>query len=118
MASFTTIGGGTAATYQWQVSTDGGSTWSPVTAGFGTNTASFSIPSVVMSQNGSKYRCHIAVGCDSSVTNSLAATLTVTALVVTPPGVLVDDFFTSRDRLTGPVTSSHSVWYTDTSSSL
>jgi hypothetical protein len=118
MATFTTIGGGTAATFQWQVSTDGGAHWNPVTTGFGTNAASFSIPSVLMAQNGNKYRCQIAVGCDSSVTNSTAATLTVTAPVVTPPGVLVDDFFTSRDRLTGPVTSTHSVWYTDTSSSL
>jgi hypothetical protein len=118
MATFTTIGGGTAATFQWQVSTDGGAHWNPLTDGFGTNTASLSIPSVLMAQNGNKYRCQIAVGCDSSVTNSTAATLTVTSPVVTPPGVLVDDTFDSRDRLTGPVTSTHSVWYTDTASSL
>jgi hypothetical protein len=118
MATFTTIGGGTAATYQWQISTDGGATWNPLTTGVGTNAASLNIPSVGMAQNGNRYRCHLAVGCDGSVTNSTAAILTVTAPVVTPPGVVLDDSFVSRDRLTGPVTSTHSVWYTDTASSL
>ncbi len=71
-----------------------------------------------MAQNGNKYRCHVAVSCDNSSINSTAATLTVTAPAVTPPGVLVDDFFTARDRLSGPVTSTHSVWFTDITASL
>jgi hypothetical protein len=118
MATFTTIGGGTAATFQWQVSTDGGGTWTPLSQGFGTNLPSLSIPSVAMYQNGNKYRCRIDVGCNSTTTNSTAATLTVTAPTVTAPGVLVDDFFMKRDRLGGPVNSTNSVWVTDVTASL
>jgi hypothetical protein len=119
MATFTTVGGGSDATFQWQVSTDGGGTWTPLAQGFGTNGPSFSIPSVVMSQNGNQYRCQIvATGCGNTTTNSTAATLTVTAPVVTPPGVLVDDFFMKRDRLSGPVNSTNSQWFTDVSASL
>jgi hypothetical protein len=118
MATFTTVGGGSDATFQWQVSTDGGGIWTPLTVGFGTNTPTLTIPVVTTAQNGNQYRCHIAVPCDSSSTNSTAATLTVTAPVVTPPGVLVDDFFMKRDRLGGPINSTNSVWVTDVSSSL
>jgi len=119
MASFTTIGGGSDATFQWQVSTDGGTSWNPVAVGFGVNAPTLMIPSATMNMNGNKYRCQInAVSCGNTLTNSTAATLTVTAPVVTPPGVLVDDFFIKRDRLSGPINSTNSVWVTDTSGSL
>jgi hypothetical protein len=119
MATFTTVGGGSDATFQWQMSTDAGAHWAALTRGFGTNTPSLSIPSATSDLNGSQFRCQIvATGCGNSTTNSTAATLTVTAPVVTPPGVLVDDFFMKRDRLSGPVNATNSIWLTDITASL
>ncbi len=74
-AKFTVVASGSSLTYQWQVSTNGGSTWSDSPA-TGNKTATLSIP-VTTSRNGYKYRCVVKSG-SSSVT-SAAATLTVSA---------------------------------------
>ena len=121
MATFSAVAGGTSPAYQWQVSTDGGATWTSATAppGFSTNAATFYVPLVTMNLNGNKYRCQVSVACGSgSVTNTTAATLTMATPTVTPPGVVLDDFFMKRDRLSGPVNSTNSQWFTDTTASL
>ncbi len=78
-ATFKVVASGQNLSYQWQVSTNGGSTWSnsPAT---GSKTATLTVPAT-MSRNGYKYRCVVKSGSDS-VTSS-AATLTVTAPKIT-----------------------------------
>jgi uncharacterized repeat protein (TIGR02543 family) len=65
---------GSSLSYQWQVSTDGGSTWadSPAT---GNKTATLTVP-VTADRNGLKYRCIVKNSVGSATSN--AATLTVT----------------------------------------
>lgn len=76
-ASFTVVTTGTGTTYQWQVSTDGGLTWSNVAGG----TSTFTIAAVTAAQNGFRYRV-IATNptCATTVTSNGNATLTTVAL--------------------------------------
>ena len=67
------LSGGTL-TYQWQVSTDAGTTWSSVS---GATSATLSLSGLTTADNGKRYRCVVsATGVTSVTTNS--ATLTVT----------------------------------------
>lgn len=78
-ASFTVIAGGSGLTYQWQVSTNGGTTWTNIT---GANAATYTIASVTAAMNNNKYRVIVTGGCGSAgnVTSN-AGTLTVTTSV-------------------------------------
>ncbi|MGN6298834.1 MAG: T9SS type A sorting domain-containing protein [Ginsengibacter sp.] len=78
--TFTESASGTSLTYQWQVSTNGGSSWTSLT-----NTAPYSavasstlgISSVSYLMNGYQYRCNVASGGCTNTVSSSAATLTV-----------------------------------------
>ena len=80
-ASFTSTAAGSA--YQWQVSTDGGATFTDIA---GANTTNLSIPSVAVSLNGNKYRLSVA-GCAAASLISDVVTLTVNsqAAIATQP---------------------------------
>ncbi len=67
-----TVVSATATAFQWQVSTDGGSTWNNIG---GATTASYTITGVTAGLNGNQYRAVASTQCGS--TNSAAATLTV-----------------------------------------
>jgi hypothetical protein len=70
--------GGTVS-YQWQVSTDNGSTWSNVSGGSGATTNSYSISAVPITANGYKYQVVVTntySGTTATATSN-AATLTV-----------------------------------------
>jgi hypothetical protein len=75
-ASFTVAASGTSPTYQWQVSTDGGTTYSNIT---GETAATLNLTGLTSSQNANRYRAVVSVASCGSVTSS-AATLTVTPL--------------------------------------
>lgn len=60
--------------YQWQVSTNGGSTWTNVA---GQTTSSYTITGVTTALNNNQYRCVVSNQCGN--TNSNAAILTVNA---------------------------------------
>lgn len=82
-ATFTAVIGGTTPSYQWQVSTDAGATWTNIA---GANNASVVIPAVTTASNGFRYRV-IATNSCSTITSNGAATLTVTtpsAITITP----------------------------------
>ena len=78
--TFTESASGISLTYQWQVSTNGGSSWTSLT-----NTAPYSgvtsstlgISSVTYLMNGYQYRCNVASGGCTNTISSSAATLTV-----------------------------------------
>ena len=70
-ANFSVTASGNNLSYQWAVSTDGGTTFESIV---GANTATYSL-TADSRDNGNQYRCHIVNGCD--VQTSTAATLTV-----------------------------------------
>ena len=75
----------TTVNYQWQVSTDGGSSWANVTEGIGTSYI-YITPATTMAMSGYQYRC-LLTNSDESATSD-AATLTVNKIIptiVTPP---------------------------------
>ena len=73
--------GSPAPDCQWQVSTDGGGSWSNVTNGTGGTSAHYTTPAATMAMDGYRYRCIASNGISPAATSN-AATLTVTA---TPP---------------------------------
>jgi hypothetical protein len=74
--SFTGAASGTVATYQWQVSTDGGFNYSNIN---GATSATLTLNDLSMAQNGNRYRFVATVASCGSVTSSQAI-LTVFAL--------------------------------------
>lgn len=76
-ATFTTSAGGGPVTYQWQVSSDAGLTWTNIT---GATSSTLTLTGVTSSMTGYRYRAVItAAPCAGSV-NSGSATLTVNSL--------------------------------------
>ena len=73
-ASFTVVSAGSSPAYQWQVSTNGGGTWTNIT---GATNATLTLTAVTPAMSGNQYRVVASNTCPSSV-NSQAATLTVT----------------------------------------
>ena len=76
--SFTVAATGSTLTYQWQVSTDGGATWTNLTnvAPYSNVTATtMNITATPAGLNGNQYRCVVSSAC--SPLNSIAAVLTV-----------------------------------------
>ena len=110
--------GGTLS-YQWQISTDGGTSWSSVSSGTGATSSSYTTATLATSQNGRKYRVVVTNtrGTTTSVTNSSAVTLTVgkanqSALTVTST---TGTFGTPTTLTTSGGTTSGSVTFTITS---
>lgn len=81
-ASFTVVSPN-AASYQWQVSTDGGTTWNPT----GTDSSILTVTNVQLTDDGNLYRVVITNACGSTTSNS--ATLTVTTSTLFNPGELI-----------------------------
>lgn len=76
-ASFSVTATGSGIGYQWQLSTDGGTTWNPIG---GATSATYTIASTTVSQNGYRYRCVVTGTCPPAAT-SAAAILTVNSSV-------------------------------------
>ncbi len=77
--SFTCSGTGTAITYQWQVSTNGGTSFSNITNGgvySNATTATLNITGATAGMNNYQYRCRISGTCTPSATTT-AAKLTI-----------------------------------------
>ena len=69
-AKFTVAASGVSVSYQWQISTNGGSTWKDSGA-TGNKTATLSVP-VTAARHGYKYRC-VVTDVNNQVTSSAAA---------------------------------------------
>lgn len=113
---FSMVAGGTSPIFQWQVSTNGGTSWNNVSGGLGGASQTYQTPPTTTANNGNKYRviANVACGGGSSIT-SAPVTLTVKPAVITPVGVVVDDVF--QDGYNSiPYGISNSVWFaSDTS---
>lgn len=82
-ATFTVVATGTPApTLQWQVSTDGGTTWTNVTTGSGATSASYTTAATTLGMNGWRYRAVATNGAGTAASN--AARLTVNAAASAP----------------------------------
>jgi hypothetical protein len=71
--------------YRWEVSTNGGTTWAPVSPAVITPTLTLS--SVTGAMNNNKYRCVAFIGCATTI--SAVANLTVTGGIV-PPSITMN----------------------------
>ena len=82
--TFSVVVAGTSPTYVWNVSTNGGSTWNPVsgTVYTGTATATLTITNPTSAMSGYMYECVIGGASPCAGTTSAPATLTVTAPAV------------------------------------
>jgi len=115
-ATFAVSAVGTSPTYQWQLSQNGGSAWTNIN---GAVFASYVTPNLQLAtDNGNQYRAIVTVGCNATTATSGVATVTLTAPVPTPVGVVMDDHFTNTLRNNPPVTTNNSLWYTATSADL
>ena len=82
-ANFSVTASGSSLTYQWQVSTNGGSTWANVVSGSGGTTASYTTPATTTSMNNYQYRLIVSSGACSTTSN--AAILSVAGASCTNP---------------------------------
>lgn len=115
-ANFLSGATGTSPVYQWQLSQNGGVTFSNIA---GANQPSYSTPNLVFAtDNGNKYRMVATVPCNGSSDTSAVATVTLTAPVVTPPGLIMFDQFADTLRDNEPITTNNSVWKTEVSPNL
>jgi hypothetical protein len=80
-ANFSVAATGAGLTYQWQVSTNGGTTYNNVSTGSGGATASYTTAATLAGDNNNKYRCVVSGTCSPTATSS-AATLTVGSQLV------------------------------------
>lgn len=62
-----------ASSYQWEVSTNGGSTWTPIG---GANATSFTTGATDASMDGNLYRCILTNACGNTTSNSASLTVT------------------------------------------
>lgn len=88
--SFTVAGSNLPTSYTWQVSTNGGSTWTTITNGgvySNATTATLNITAATFSMDGYLYRASATNACGTS-SYSANATLTVTLSYCTPTGNL------------------------------
>ena len=71
--TFTVVATGSVLTYQWELSTDGGTIYTPIG---GATSASYTITGVTIPMNGNRYRVVVSGACPAPVTSN-AAVLTV-----------------------------------------
>lgn len=81
-ASFTVNASGSGLTYQWQVSTDAGATWTNIV---GAISATYNIASVTASQNDYRYRVIISTLCASTTSNAVALTVNAAPAISQQP---------------------------------
>jgi hypothetical protein len=99
----------TAPTYQWQRSTNAGSTWFNISGATGSR---YTTPNLAQSDSGSLYRAIVNVACNNSSATSAVASVTLTNPVVSSVGTVLYDTFADGFRDDAPVSSANSLWYT------
>ncbi|MEJ7626568.1 MAG: M36 family metallopeptidase [Ferruginibacter sp.] len=101
-ATFSVTAAGPGLTYQWQVSTNGGTTWTNITGAIGT---SYTTPPTTTVMNGNQYRVVITSTCGSINSNAATLTLIPAANITAQPSnisVCVGNTATFSITATGP----------------
>lgn len=87
--SFTAAAGGSGLSYQWEVSTNGGTTWSNVTNSAvysGATTPTLTLTNTPPSLNGNRYRCNISSPpCTPGITASALLTVNTFPVITAQP---------------------------------
>lgn len=81
-ATFSVVATGTGITYQWQVSTDGGTTFNDIPAA---TSASYTVVSPAGAQNGNVYHVVLTVACGSVTSSNATLTVGTTPAITTQP---------------------------------
>jgi|GEM_PF-6923631 len=72
--TFAVVATGAGLSYQWQVSTNGGTGWNNATNGSGLTIATYTNATTTIADNGSQYRCIVSgSACSLTVTSSVAS---------------------------------------------
>lgn len=102
-ASFSVVATGIPVTYQWQRSTDGGTTWANIS---GATAATYTITGVTLAMNGYRFRCEVTGTCDIDTSNAAVLTVnptpTHTAVAATPAAMCTST--TGSTVITGTAT--------------
>jgi hypothetical protein len=77
--------GNPAPTYQWQVSTDGGSSWANVTTGTSGTTATYTTASTALSDHGKRYRVVVTNELASLTSNPATLAVKVLPHIISQP---------------------------------
>lgn len=118
-ANYSVIAGGSNPTFQWQISTNGGSSWNNVNNGIGATAQNYQTAPSILTDTGKKFRVIVSVSCGSgSSVTSAPVDLTVVAAVATPNGIVVNDVFADFQYNNIPVDSGNSVWLQSVSGTL
>ncbi len=81
-ATFTSAASGTGLSYQWQLSTDGGATYTNIT---GATATSYTVNAASTTQNNYKYKVIISTTCGSSTSNVATLVVNGTPSIATQP---------------------------------
>lgn len=89
-ANYSVTATGTSLTYQWQLSTDNGTTWNNISNGpqySGVTTNNLTVQSVTTGQNGNRFRCVVSGVCPPPATSNSVTLVVATAPTITtaPP---------------------------------
>ena len=79
-ASFSVTATGAGLSYQWELSTNGGGTYTPIT---GATSATYNIAAVAVTDNNNMYRCVVTGTCAPAATSSAATLLVSSSITVT-----------------------------------
>lgn len=111
--SVTASGNGSTLSYQWQVSTDGGSNWNNVSGSnvSGTTTGTLSFTSFANSMDGYKYKVVLSTGSPCSSVTSDVVTLSVTGITSITPSVATGCANASFNLTASATASSPSLTY-------
>lgn len=115
-AAFSVVASGTSLTYQWQLNQRGNSSWANIS---GATDSSYTTPNLnLTNDNGDEYRVIATAPCSGLMATSGVAKVTLTAPVVTAVGTIMDDFFENLVVDALPISSTNSVWFTETAADL
>jgi endoglucanase len=105
-------GGASSPSYQWEVSTDSGNTWNPVSTGTGGTTPNYTTAATVAGNNGNQYLCAVTDFCTNTV-NSAVGTLTVNtaATISTQPSPQTGYVGGSVNFTVGAPLATSYLWY-------
>jgi extracellular elastinolytic metalloproteinase len=107
-ATFTVAASGGTLTYVWEVSTNGGTTWSAVTPA--ATTATLTLTGVTVAMNNNQY--HVIVSNGTGNTTSTAAILTVTAVPAAPAVTTPVAYCQNATATLLTATGTGLLWYT------
>jgi hypothetical protein len=78
--TFSVTATGTAVTYQWQVSTDGGVTYNNIA---GANSAGYLLSGITAGMNNNRYRCIVSGTCTPAATSAAAILTVISPVTIT-----------------------------------